>query len=216
MDISETLDKITSINWFMLIKLNFFSHHIRRAKGAYIIPYRNSVIQLDKNSIIELNSNLHVNAHKIKGSKAEAYLKLKKGAKLQVNGTIYMMYATTIEIHENAEIVAGSFSINCGAVIIAAKKITIGKEVLISRNVFIYDSDHHAMLTEDGERSNPAKEVVIGDHVWVGIKSTILRGVKIGNGAVIAADSLVIGKIKPNVLASGSPARAFMEVNWKV
>ena len=96
----------------------------------------------------------------------------------------------------------------------AAKEITMDNGVLIARNVMIYDSDHHQILDENGNEANPSKPVHIGKHVWIGLGSTILRGSRIGDGAVIAANSLVGGKIKAGTLAQGNPARSYWPVTW--
>lgn len=61
-----------------------------------------------------------------------------------------------------------------------------------------------------------AQEIEIGDHVWVGLRSVILKGVKIGNGAIIAAGSLVNRDVPPNSLAAGVPAKIIKtNIQWK-
>ena len=99
--------------------------------------------------------------------------------------------------------------------ILAAESIHIGHGCLISRMVFIYDADHHDIVNEDGKVINPPRPVIVGDHVWIGLQSLLLRGSKIGDGAVIAANSLVGGKIKAGTMASGNPARSYSEMHWK-
>ena len=91
----------------------------------------------------------------------------------------------------------------------------MGEGILISREVFIYDADHHPIINASGEQLNLPRPVVIGNHVWIGLKCTLLRGSKIGDGAVIAANSLVGGKIKAGTMASGNPARSYSEIIWK-
>ena len=91
----------------------------------------------------------------------------------------------------------------------------MGEGILISREVFIYDADHHPIINSSGEQLNPPRPVVIGNHVWIGLKCTLLRGSKIGDGAMIAANSLVGGKIKAGTMASGNPARSYSEILWK-
>ena len=126
-----------------------------------------------------------------------------------------MNYKSTIEIHKDATVEIGSAWINSSAVILASKRITMGDEVMISREVYIYDADHHPIINDEGEQINPPRPVIIGNHVWIGLKSTLLRGTKIGDGALIAANSLVGGKIKAGTMASGNPARSYSEVRWR-
>jgi acetyltransferase-like isoleucine patch superfamily enzyme len=51
------------------------------------------------------------------------------------------------------------------------------------------------------------KPVIIEDNVWIGAKSIILKGVKIGKGAIIGAGSVVVGDVHPGTIVSGNPAK---------
>jgi len=101
-----------------------------------------------------------------------------------------------------ARIVIGD---NCGfsgSTIGAASEIIIGNNVLVGANVIITDFDWHS------DRSNTSPQpVVIKDNVWIGVNSTILKGVKIGENSVIGANSLVVKDIPPNVIAGGNPCK---------
>ncbi len=140
---------------------------------------------------------------------------MRENATFVINGKVNHTYGATIEIHKDAEINMGRTFINSGAVIISGKNITIGEEVLVSRNVMIYDADHHKILDENGNETNPAKPTIIGNHVWIGIGTKVLRGSKIEDGAVIAAGSVVMGKIKAGTTSMGYPARSFSNVLWE-
>lgn len=88
-----------------------------------------------------------------------------------------------------------------------AGEIMIGKDCLFSTDIHMDVSDMHPIY--DGftcERINPAKSIHIGDHVWVGRRSVILKGARIGSGSVIGAGALVSGEIPSHVVAAGSPA----------
>ena len=87
--------------------------------------------------------------------------------------------------------------------------IEIGSFCLISANVSIvgtsyrYD-DLETPIALQGTRS---KGIRLGDNVWVGANCTILDGVTIGHGAVIAANSLVSNDLPNNAIAQGNPAK---------
>jgi acetyltransferase-like isoleucine patch superfamily enzyme len=129
-----------------------------------------------------------------------------------VIGQVKMFYGTTIEVHAKAYLTIGQCNINTGAVIICAYKMRIGSGVLIARLVHIMDSDTHHVSDENGNKINMPKEVIIEDNVWLGVKSTIMRGVKIGRGSIVSANSVVINHVKPHMLVSGMSARVFSEV----
>ena len=92
--------------------------------------------------------------------------------------------------------------IHCG------KKIMIGKHVIIAWDCVIMDRDYHS---PEGtlEIFNP---VVIEDNVWIGCRSIILKGVIIGEGAIVAAGSVVTHNAPPHTLVAGNPARVIKEV----
>lgn len=90
------------------------------------------------------------------------------------------------------------------------RRITIGAGCAIAWDVHILDSDHHALDGDD----QPA-EVVVGDHVWIGSRVTILKGVHVGDGAVIAAGSVVSSDVPAQSLVGGVPARVLRDgVIW--
>jgi len=113
---------------------------------------------------------------------------------------------------ENASIIIGNNSyINRRSEICCKKSVEIGNDCAISWDVVITDSDYHNFMS-----SESTKSVVIGNHVWIGAKSIILKGVNIGDGAVIAAGSVVNKDVPPNVLVAGSPAKIIKQnVVWK-
>jgi acetyltransferase-like isoleucine patch superfamily enzyme len=87
--------------------------------------------------------------------------------------------------------------------------IEIGKRCLIGTNVEIYDSDFHGIGVRDRGTSRPAKArpVVIGDDVFIGSNTKIMKGVTIGSGSVIANGSILVGSIPSDVIAGGNPAK---------
>lgn len=115
-----------------------------------------------------------------------------------------------------------------GTNIWAQTSIEIGNYVLISHLVDIHDSDSHS-LQADERRWDPvnlferkieidftvvkSKPVRIEDDVWIGFKASIMKGVTIGRGAVIASGSRVTKDVSPYTLVAGNPARIVRELN---
>lgn len=90
-------------------------------------------------------------------------------------------------------------------------RIYIGRNTLLAPNCVVVDSDFHAHWPPECRHLDPGYEkdapVHIGDHVWLGMGCTVLKGVTIGEGAVIAAGSVVVRDVPPRTLAAGVPAR---------
>jgi acetyltransferase-like isoleucine patch superfamily enzyme len=92
------------------------------------------------------------------------------------------------------------------------ERIAIGDNTVISENVTIRDSDNHYI---NNSGSPKTKGIEIGNNVWVGINVTILKGVRINDGAVIAAGAVVNKDIPANTLAGGVPAKVIKgSVTW--
>lgn len=91
-----------------------------------------------------------------------------------------------------------------------SKTIRIGENTMIAANCTILDSDFHTPWPPDKRRTfrdtDRDFDVLIGRNVWIGINSVILKGVTIGDNSIVAAGSVVVTSIPPNVLAGGNPA----------
>lgn len=97
--------------------------------------------------------------------------------------------------------------------IFCRRSIEIGNRTLIGGNCVIYDTDFHSLHSEtrkikdlDGHNSN-SKSVKIGDDVFIGAHTTILKGVIVGNKSIIGAGSVVTKNIPPGEIWAGNPAK---------
>lgn len=121
-------------------------------------------------------------------------------------------------VYKNAELLFhGQFGMS-NAVIVATKKIDIGCNVMIGGGVTIVDSDFHSLdyndwFSEKDSANMNSKEVYIGNNVFIGMNSLILKGVHIGDGAIIAASSVVSCDIPNNEVWGGNPARKIKSRN---
>ena len=117
-------------------------------------------------------------------------------------------------LDKNAVIEIGSGCGISGAIIGAAEKIILGKDVLVGANTLITDTDWHYIHPD--LRKTPGgltKPVIIEDNVWLGINSVVLKGVHIGKNTVIGANSVVIKDIPANVIAGGNPCKVIKNLD---
>jgi acetyltransferase-like isoleucine patch superfamily enzyme len=188
-----------------------------RHLDAFIIN-GNAMVQLEKNiNVINRGTfwfGLSIPEMSIISTK-QCALKMSKNSTLIINGFVHAGPGVAIAIYDNAVLELGNnVSINADSKLICCKHIKIGDGSAISWDVEIRDSDCHSILAEDFEVSKP---IEIGGHVWIGSRATILKGVRIGSGAVIATGSVVTKDVPENCLVAGVPARIIKEnVKWKL
>lgn len=101
--------------------------------------------------------------------------------------------------------------INSFSRIIAHELVEVGDNVVIASYVSILDHDHRSRFTdgvvtiEQGEFTS--KPIRIGSNVWLGDKVTVVKGVTIGDGVIVGANSVVTRDIEPGVVVGGIPAK---------
>lgn len=95
--------------------------------------------------------------------------------------------------------------------------VTFGRDVMVATHVHVRTDDSHAIYdVSTRRRVNPAADVTVGDHVWLGYEATVLRGSDIGPGSVVGTRSIVSGVIDNNCVAVGSPARVVRrDIAWE-
>lgn len=103
-----------------------------------------------------------------------------------------------------------------GLAVIEGTSIKIGKDCLLSGDINFRTGDSHSLLNLSGKRINPSKSIEIGDHVWIGTRVLILKGVKIPSGGAIGAGSLCNKQFeKENCVIAGNPAKVVKEnITW--
>lgn len=149
---------------------------------------------------------------------------------LRGNNTFFQSYKGSIKIGRNSDIghyvkictgSTGSINIGEGVGIYdnthinIQDKLEIGNHTLIAPFCYIVDYDHindikDKSIFEQGFKKEP---IIIGKNVWIGAKTVILKGVKIGDHSVIGAGSVVTRDIPPNSIAAGNPARVIKKIN---
>ena len=190
--------KIKLVSFFYL---NYFCKSVVRTDKSKLIPYKNAVIDIDKTAKIYIkDGDIEIGCDLLKKSKAETRLRLRDGAVFSSDGGCKISYGCTLEILQDAVLDAKYFTMNSNSVLVAAKKITLGNDVMIARNVVLYDSDFHSVLDEQGVARNFPEPVEIGDHVWIGTNVTVLKGIKIGGGSVIGAGIVISENVPENVI----------------
>lgn len=144
-------------------------------------------------------------------------LYLAKGALLDVDA--FDVYAgSRINVNAGAKLSLGGGYLNHDCVIDCFDSISIGHHVVISERVVLRDSDNHTIKDIEAissDESAVTAPIVIGDHVWIGMNVIVLKGVTIGEGAIVAAGSVVNKDVPSHCLVAGVPAKVVKtDVSW--
>jgi acetyltransferase-like isoleucine patch superfamily enzyme len=124
-------------------------------------------------------------------------------------------HPTPIELSTlpGGEIVIGDGTfVNRGVCLCSADLIRIGRNCALGNDVLILDTDFHAVGHHDELGSDVPEAVVIGDNVWLAARSVVLKGVSIGEGAVVCAGAVVVCSVPPYTMVGGTPARPIRRI----
>lgn len=203
---------------WQFVKLNFLHpavhSNILEKKVIFTTPY--CVFEIDKKASIILNGSLTFGNSVFKNTKLETRIRMQPGAKLIIGGDYAFGYGSDIEIFKNATLESkGGPSTNMNTTIICKNKIVIGQEVAIGRDVTLRDNNGGHQISINGYRDS--MPIIIGDHCWLTQSVTIMSGVKIGDGTIISAGTLVNCSFPARCVVGGSPAKiTHHDVYWKM
>ncbi|MDY9918299.1 MAG: acyltransferase [Proteiniphilum sp.] len=123
-------------------------------------------------------------------------------------------------VDNGAELIIGNNVGISSTALIANISIHIGDNVKIGGGVCIYDTDFHSLDSEIRKDkgmdkiNTDNKPVIIGNNVFIGAHSTILKGVTVGNNSIIGACSVVTRSIPENEIWAGNPAKFIRKINF--
>ena len=184
-------------------------------KGG-IIVFRMVKSKISKSSNVIINGRLLIGDVYPNCSKNYGTFFIADDSFLEIDGNFSISTGCQVTVSKGAKLNLKSGFINRDSKIYCFNKISIGNNVAISEDVLIRDSDSHKILIDNKENIYTAP-IIIGDNVWIGAKATILKGVKIGDGAVVAAGSVVTRDVPSNCIVAGVPAKIIKEnISWKL
>ena len=139
---------------------------------------------------------------------------------LVVNGYATIGRGSRISIGCDGVLTLGDrFRITGDSALICQREISFGNDCLLSWDILIMDTDFHAVTDREGAVINAPRSVKIGNHVWIGCRNTILKGVEISDSNIISAGSTITRSFEGRnsiIGGNGRDLRILKEhVNWK-
>ena len=203
------------INYRKNTSCNFKEGHV-----VYTMP--SSVFDIHPSAKIDIKAPFLYGNNPVRGMWMPTCLRMEAGTTLEIHDgplTRYgkvpynLRYGAYIEIVNGGKLTIGQGAANVGLTIMCAKEITIGNGVRIGRDVSIRDWNGSHVIINDHYRNHAP--VHIGDRVWLCTGCTIMPGVTIGEGSVVAANATVTKDVPPHSLVGGSPAKVIKEnIEW--
>lgn len=182
----------------------------------------NAFLEIGTNSFL-INENVH-----IRHPKSDVSLKIGNDSYITGN----FVFET-----DTGKIVIGNRTFIGQSTFICINEIEIGDDVMFSWGVTVSDNDSHSLFWENRKfdvvnhiKSQKAgipnlykdwsnvnnRKVKIGNKAWIGFNSIILKGITIGEGAIVASGSVVTKDVEPYTLVGGNPAKFIKTIENKI
>lgn len=138
---------------------------------------------------------------------------------IEIKKDCYLANIRIVVRGNNCKVVIGD-AVTCGSAYIACmgqnKNIIIEDDCMLAENIDVWATDSHPIYDEDGLLINPSKSIHIGKHVWLGKGCAVLKGVTIGDGAIIGMQSVVTKDIEQHSLNVGNPCKEIKKnIKWE-
>jgi tetrahydrodipicolinate N-acetyltransferase len=208
-------------NWRTLLRFSLHISIIRTLYfsaryGPWCVVSRGTRIKIGSESRINLTPGSFLLLGFANFGPPPCVLQLGFNAQLSISGTVNVGRGSRVYINDRGHLEIGNRSyINDCSVITCFDRIHIGSNCAVSWNTNILDTNIHELVVQGTPRPR-SQSIYIGDRVWVGTGAIVLPGVTVGDGAVIAAGSVVKSDVPPNAVVAGNPARVVREnVSWR-
>lgn len=217
------LTKLGEVNIFSTIYINFITFSLdkailfpilifgrvniknaRKGKLVFDCPLKTGILQIGKHGLGFLDKYNCLTKWNIAGT-------------LHISGKTRIGQGCCVEVGENATMTLGrDFNVTGRSVILCSNRITFGDGCLLSWDLLIMDKDWHSVIsTVDGGMLNFSKPINVGNHVWIGCRSTILKGVNISNDVIVAANSTISRSIDKEFVAVSGNMVLREDVRWE-
>jgi len=140
---------------------------------------------------------------------ANVVIQIGRDARVELGRWSWIGHGTKIRCHEGTVSIGAKTVMGQECTISAFQHVSIGRECVIADRVMLIDFDHGMVEVERPVRLQGIykRDVHVGNNVWIGYGACILRGVTVGDNAVIGTNAVVTHDVPANAVVGGAPAR---------
>lgn len=215
-----------------LFELNLITFYLNFKNFRFSDAIKLPVMVFGKVSVHSLSGEIKLNGKITTGRVLIGYSKLgifeKKvrttfniNGKLVFDGSANIGRGSSLSVAKGSELFIGDrFTITGKSAVICSgnKNITFGKNNLLSWDILVMNTDFHELIDNISEKKiNDSKDVILGNNVWIGCRTLILKGSKIADNITVGANSLISSELgESNSAYAGNPVKRIKEnVIWK-
>ncbi|CAI3199458.1 MULTISPECIES: hypothetical protein [Clostridium] len=169
-----------------------------------------SIVCVD-NSSINLSSPCKIRKESLIGAFEKSSINLQEKTSFQNKTIFFAKKGSSITVGKKSH--SGE---NLRCIAYFGGKIDVGADCMFSEYVSFVNNDGHPIFdVKSGKQINGQKNIILGEHVWVGIKCTLISGTHIGEASIVGANSLVNKTFPNNCIIAGNPAKIVREdIAW--
>lgn len=223
MKFHEKVNMLSGIIKSIIIDCRLFG--IKKGVRLPILFGMKTIVTIEKNSSIVIPIDAKMGTIKIgvncgpflKGKSENTVFKLTNNAKVSFEGKCNINEGSVINVNGGECIFGKEFAANANFLLSCEKKISFGDHVLFGWDCTVIDGDGHQIVEQISKKVvNQAKDICVGNHVWIAAKSTLLKGAQIAEDTVIGYGSIVTKKCKEaGCIIVGADSHAVKhDINW--
>jgi hypothetical protein len=223
MRVADIAYVFTHINW-KTIRFNF-THFPLRVACKLPVFISNNVALKDISGTVKIDTEVFTGMIKVGYGNVGIFDRKKSRTIWEVKGAVrfkgraFIGHGSKISVGENGYLMIGhNFSITAETAIVCFHEISIGDNCLFSWDILMMDTDFHKIRDLNQQLINADTPITIGNNVWIGARSTILKGAQLPNDSIVAANSTVTRKVEQtNCIYGGEPLRILKnDICWEV
>ncbi|MCL9796099.1 acyltransferase [Frankia sp. AgKG'84/4] len=142
-------------------------------------------------------------------------IRVRPEGRIHCQGVVSLQRGIRVVVDSGVLELGPAANINGFAKILVRERVSIGAYCNVSWNTQLMDNDFHPMIV-DGVEQPMSGPIILEDRAWIGAGAIVLKGVTIGESAVVAAGSVVTKSVPPKAVVAGSPAKIVGSIDsWR-